>query len=141
VELPAAEVRARRDFLRCLLALAGLAWVGAVLRLPTGVRFRGRAGAAPLDAAGRAVADLAADFARAHPEHARRIVRAVEASLPTGARFARPAHRVTLARARLLRARRVEAELAAGDVILLDGWVLARSEAAFAIYAHAQVGA
>lgn len=132
----ASEDPTRRRFLRCLLAVAGVAGL-VVLRMRVGAGSRDRS-LARLDPADRAVAALAAGFVRADPAAARRVADAVAMRISALERIRTPARRVATARVHLLDADRVEVELARGDVSQLGGWVLARSEAEFSIFAFVE---
>lgn len=83
------------------------------------------------------IAELGAILARDEPVVARRLVREVQAELPLWLRFAGARRRACAARARLLDPARVAGDLAREDTQSIDGWWLARSEAAAAVYLHA----
>ena len=122
-----------------LTGLAGLA--GAI-----GFRFAfpavaGAANAAPppagrsaLSASDLRIAALAGELASNHPEEADRITCWVESQLPAKPRFSRPHRCARQVREVLLEPRRVSREFEREDVIILDGWVLSRSEGAAAVY-------
>lgn len=122
---------ARRSFLRSLLlSLAAFAAFPG-----SGRAARDARSPRALPPADRAIAALAVGFQHSQPAAAARIARSVAAELPPRVRwFASPEQKARQARAQLLAGARVAAELARGDVALLDGWVLARSEAALAVY-------
>jgi hypothetical protein len=122
-----------------LSGLAGLA--GAI-----GFRFAfpGTASAAnaALPPAGRStlsdsdlrIAALASELSTNHPQEADRITRWVESQLPAMPRFSRPHRCARQVREVLLEPSRVNREFEREDVMILDGWVLSRSEGAAAIY-------
>jgi len=85
----------------------------------------------------RLIASVAGPFAARNPGDARRIARWVEAQLPASRPPRGTGARAALVRAHLLQPARIAEELERDDVMMLDGWVLARSEAAAAIYLHA----
>jgi len=132
----AANVRLvpRRNFLA-----AGAAWAATLI----GSRCQ-RASADPDVAAttvgtlvsesNRRVAALGRCFQAEDPELARRLAREVEAGIALWCIGASCERRARIARARLLTSRRIGAELARGDALLINGWILARSEGAVAAY-------
>lgn len=146
VPKPDSYLLSRRWVLRFTLALAlGLAafplWSGALRSLSSRLRSddddgRVDGSASVLDAGSLAIAALAAERATHLDGGARRIVAEVEASLPSALRQGPVRARAAHARRLLLSRRRIESELARNDVVVLDGWVLARSEAELAIYLH-----
>lgn len=83
-----------------------------------------------LSPADRRLAALGARLATAGPATARRLARSVAREMP-GVRSPRTIRRRLLAPARLRR------EAARGDVVLVDGWLLPRSEAALCAWLHA----
>jgi len=93
-----------------------------------------------LDGGDRQLANLARASVRLNPAHAARVFREVEAEVertPEGASHPgrpTPRNRARKARRTLLEPSRIAAELEAGEVETLDGWVLARSEARLAVY-------
>ena len=126
----------RRGFLIRLLGILG------ALGLP-----RASAGAARLD--GRVaefsdselrIASLGRQFASEEPLQARRLMGWVEAELPLWLRFSEPARRSRIARELLLTPRRLRRDFDRAEVVVIDGWVLARTEGAVAVYLNALVG-
>ena len=126
--------RSRRRFLT-----AGAAWV-AVL---TGFRSQRASGdpdvtASPVGAlvteSNRRIAALGRRFEAEDPVAARRLAREVEAQVGFWGLGTSCERRARIARARLLVRRRIGAEFSRGDVLLIDGWMLARSEGAVAAY-------
>jgi hypothetical protein len=85
----------------------------------------------------RLIASVAGPYTARDPRAARRIARWAEAQLPASRRPRSAGASAALVRTHLLRPTRIAEELARDDVMMLDGWVLARSEAAAAIYLHA----
>ena len=80
------------------------------------------------------VARLGAAFVASHRDEARGIARAVEQALPRWHRFVDTRARTRLIEKHVLEPGRIARELERGDVMILEGWVLARSEAAAAIH-------
>jgi hypothetical protein len=68
------------------------------------------------------------------PDQAHRLVRWVESQLPPWGRLLAPARRARIARERLLTPRRLDRDFASDRVVVIDGWVLARTEGAVAVY-------
>ena len=126
----------RRRVLRALGAL-GLGVLAPELVAARSAMSPTRGPGLDLAPADRSLAALAEGFQAREPARAARICRAVERELGPLARWRASApRRIELSRQKLLCASRVDAELEAGDVWVLDGWVVSRSEAAFAIYLH-----
>jgi hypothetical protein len=82
----------------------------------------------------RLIASLGRCLEEENPAEARSLLRWVEARLPAWASLAPRRRRAWIARERLLTRQRLDEEFERGDVILIDGWVLARSEGALAVY-------
>lgn len=126
----------RRSFLAgALRTLAGLA------TLPALERAARAAPPAPSAADPRTPPDeayLGAWLARSDARRARALAREVDAALPGWLRLAGGERRLRAARRRFLDPARLARDLDAGRVLVVDGWVLARSEVAVAAYAHAQ---
>ncbi|MBW2274337.1 MAG: hypothetical protein JRG96_13780 [Deltaproteobacteria bacterium] len=85
----------------------------------------------------RLIASVAGPYAARHPDSASRITRWAEAQLPPARRPRTAQASAALVRAHLLQPARIARELARDEVMVLDGWVLARSEGAAAVYLHA----
>jgi hypothetical protein len=122
----------RRGFLvGALRALAGLA---ALRARPA------RASQAPLPArpapSAREIARLGEWLAQREPGRARSLAAEVEAALPAWLRLAGSERRVRAARRLLLDPSRIARDLDCGRILSVDGWVLARSEVALAVFAH-----
>jgi hypothetical protein len=126
----------RRGFLIRLLGML------AALLLP-----RSTARAARLD--GRAarlsdrelrIATLGRQFAMEEPLQAHRLMGWVEARLSPWLRFTAPARRARIARELLLTPRRLSRDFDRADVVIIDGWVLARTEGAVAVYLNSLAG-
>ncbi len=123
----------RRGFLAGLLCALGGA---ALLRPPSARAAVARGSERPARSAGR-IAALGACLARDDGPCAQRLVRATEAELPLWLRLASRRRRADAACRRLLDPARVARDLEREDVLCVDGWLLARSEAAAAAYLHA----
>lgn len=67
---------------------------------------------------------------------ARKLARFAASELPAWSRLASPQRRARLVRERLLRPERLAVEFEREEVVEIDGWMLARSEAATAVYLH-----
>lgn len=122
----------------CALALAGARGAAA-----SGARARAPGSAPPLpsDPSDRRIARLGAVLWREDPATARRLARLADAQLPAWLRLAGPSRRARALRPRLLAPARLAGELDRGEVLVLDGWVLARSEAAVAAWLHLRLAA
>jgi len=123
----------RRGFLA-----AGAAWAAALI----GSRYQ-RASADPeapatvgalVSESNQRIAALGRRFKAEDPELARRLAREVEAGVAFWCIGASCERRARIARARLLTPRRIGAEFARGDALLIGGWIVARSEGALAAY-------
>ena len=84
----------------------------------------------------RRIAELGARLARSDPAAAGRLVRSVDTELPGWLRLTGARRRARVVRQRLLAPARVAADLDRGEVMSIDGWLLARSEVAAAAYLH-----
>jgi len=121
----------RRDVLRVLLVV-----VGACLGAPTMRAWArgGRAASPVLSARDAHLADLGARFVAEDAETARSLVAGVAGWRGSRSRGGHSeARRV---RAALLGVRAREHDLARGDVLSVDGWMLTRSEVAYCVYLH-----
>jgi hypothetical protein len=112
----------RRELLRLVAVVAGTALVPG-----RRARVHGRAAAPPADEA--RLAALGARLAAADPARARALAREVEARVRRVGRRA--------AGATLLGRRARERDVARGDLLPVDGWLLTRSEVAWCAYLHA----
>ncbi len=124
---------ARRVFLRAALLLTSLA---AAPRTSSAGNAAAPGSVPELGVRDRELALLAEELLRRRPDEAARVHAGVEAALPSRRRLFAVSRRARarLARQTLLAPDRIARELDRGDVVALDGWVLARSEAHFAIY-------
>jgi hypothetical protein len=125
----------RRGFLARLLGVAGaLALPGSAVAVAT--RDPGRFDAArfSLSESESRIASLGRHLIANDPGRAEQLIRWVESQLPLWGRVAAPARRARIARERLLTARRLDRDFERHEVVVIDGWVLARSEAAVAVY-------
>ncbi|MGH0030206.1 MAG: hypothetical protein ACQGVC_10475 [Myxococcota bacterium] len=126
---------ARRNFLLGTLRVAA----GLALLRPTAAHAARTPG--PLarpDLSTRRIAGLGERLAREDRPTAERLAREVAAELPLWLRLAGTRRRMQAARRLCLDPRRVAADLDAGRVLRVDGWILARSEVALAAWAHQQ---
>lgn len=82
----------------------------------------------------RLIASLGRRLRSSEPATAACLSREVEARLPGWSAFASRRRRAALVRARFLNRRQRDADLEREEIVLVDGWVLARSEAAAAVY-------
>ena len=129
-----ATAAARRGFLVTgLRTLAGL-----LLWRADAARAASRPVGARLPASEREIARLGAAFARRDPRLAARLAREVEAELPSWLRWAGRTRRLRVARRLCLHPARIARELETDRVHSVDGWILARGEAALVAYVHAQ---
>ncbi len=122
----------RREFLVGLHYL----WTGALLFSPLAQRHQASVdpaiGHEVLSDADLRIARLAEIFARREPAAADALASWAEAQLPRGTGDLAPIRQAEIARRQLLDPIRLADELAAEDVVTIDGWLLARSEAALA---------
>jgi hypothetical protein len=124
----------RRDFLT-----AGAAWAAALIgsrcrRASANSELAATTVGALVSESNRRVAALGRRFHAEDPELARRLAREVEAGVALWCVGASCERRARIARARFLTRRRIGAEFARGDALLISGWILARSEGAVAAY-------
>lgn len=82
----------------------------------------------------RLIASLGRKLAEDDPETAARLARLVAERMPALDALASAEERARAVRQQLLVGSRLAAEFDAGDVIVIDGWMLARSEATAAVY-------
>ncbi len=122
---------------RFIASLAGMACALALGRWrPSADRGRDSAMAAGSlrSSSNRRIASLGSLFRREHPQDAQRLVRWVESQVPVHGLPTSRERRARIVRERLLKPDRIEREFARGQVMWVDGWQLARSEGAAAVY-------
>ncbi len=88
-----------------------------------------------LSASDRKLAALGARLAAEQPALAHELARYVEQRIPQGDHLS-AAQLATRARRTLLRAERHRREIDRGEVVIVDGWLLSRSEVAVCAYLH-----
>jgi hypothetical protein len=118
-----------------LVGFAGVVaipWSGAASTLPEVRDFDPRRGW--LADSESLVATLGEQLLREDPATARLLARWVESELPLWARIASPSRRGRLAREHLLTPPRIGRDFERDETLTIDGWVLARTEAAVAVY-------
>lgn len=126
--------RSRREFLAGMRAAgAGLLLFGpmasAVSASPRDLLSRER-----LSVSDRQIAGLGARFARQDPAAARELGQWAASQLPRRSEIFGVRRQAAAARARLLDRARLADEFAREEVVLADGWLLARSEVALAVH-------
>ncbi|NRA02081.1 MAG: hypothetical protein HRU00_05700 [Myxococcales bacterium] len=132
--------RGRREFLMRLLGLVGavaLPWSSVAHATPGARPFDSRESS--LSESDLRIATLGRQFKTEEPVRARRLIEWVEAELPPWGRLGTPARRARIVREQLLTSRRLAQDFERGDVVTIDGWVLARTEGAVAVYLNSLV--
>ena len=119
--MPVLQRWSRRDFLKGLTLLVALPPVACAAQQG-------------LSESDHRIASLGRKLAEAEPELAAALVQRVAAETPGLDAGAAPAARARVVRRQWLGPTRLAAEFDAGDVVRIDGWLLARSEAAAAAY-------
>jgi hypothetical protein len=132
---PARNSSSRRRFLARLFTAALTLLLGSGRAALAAARQVTRE--AGLTESDRLIASVAGPYAARYPADARRIAAWAESQLPPTRRRRDAGASAALVREHLLRPTRIAEELERDEVTILDGWVLARSEAAAAIYLHA----
>jgi len=127
---PSSSLIRRRLLLRLLVFIPTLALPGSKV----GANVAGPS-PTPLCEEELRIAALGRRIVERDPELARELLRFTESQLSLRIRLARPAIRVGLARADLLDPQRLGRDFERGEVVRVDGWVLARTEAGVAVYA------
>jgi hypothetical protein len=107
------------------------------LAVPARRRAEPAASVADLSEADRRLAALGGALAAARPAAARALLRDVDRHLATASSPPGETSRTRWARDMLLDTARVRGEFMRGEVVVADGWCLARSEAALCVYLHA----
>jgi len=115
--------------------------VGLAGAIGLGLRFPNAASAAnppasrpALDDSDLRIAALASAWTTKHPKEAHLITRWADSQLPARLRSSSPVRCAHQVREALLEPGRVRREFEREEVMILDGWVLSRSEGAAAIY-------
>jgi hypothetical protein len=123
--------------------LARLAGIAAITSLPIhkGHRWPKRVGGNDegilLDESESRIASLGGHLQAKDPELAFQLMAEAESEMPAWSSIASRRRRAGLVQDRLLDPSRRNADLDREQIVLIDGWVLARSEAAAAVYMNA----